>query len=233
MLEASPAEAGPTEKVRDRSRTGSGERRPPYQAKNSGSGFLLQLPRVGSGSGSGERAPAPGFPCGSRCRVLAEEAPAPAVGRAGIDPVPGFGRGRLGKLPKLGREVPGPRRVLPAARPVHDGSSMAAHLSLTQVPPAGLRAGRGAPHRCPLARLPLPAGSGAWRLRGGRAVCVWGGAGDRSQGLGLSRSRRAEAGGGAASTPLGSGSAFPGGPPWRRGFVCPPPPPPLSPAPPR
>lgn len=84
MLEASPAEAGPTEKVRDRSRTGSGERRPPYQAKNSGSGFLLQLPRVGSGSGSGERAPAPGFPCGSRCRVLAEEAPAPAVGRAGI-----------------------------------------------------------------------------------------------------------------------------------------------------
>lgn len=187
------------------------------------SGLGLRLRRARSGARFSLRLP---LPCAG--------GGGPGSGRrAGGDPVPGFGRGRLGKLPKLGREVAGPRRVLPAARPVHDGSSMAAHLSLTQVPPAGLRAGRGAPHRCPLARLPLPAGSGAWRLRGGRAVCVCGGAGDRSQGLGLSRSRRAEAGGGAASTPLGSGSALPGGPPWRRGFVCPPPPPPLSPAPPR
>lgn len=57
--------------------------------------------------------------------------------------------------------MPGPRRVLPAARPVHDGSSMAAHLSLTQVPPAGLRAGRGLPAR---RSPPLLAGSEAWHL---------------------------------------------------------------------
>lgn len=153
MLEASPAEAGPTGKVRERPGAGSGGRWPPCQAKYSGSRFSLQLPRAGSGSGYPRpvlRAAA--LPCGGG-------GGSGSVRRAGGDPVPGFARGRLGKLPKLCGEWRGPAR--PSCGPA-GGMEQHGRAPLPGTG-TGLRArpGRGA------ATARSRRGHG-WALRGGR-----------------------------------------------------------------
>ncbi|XP_031458171.1 epidermal growth factor receptor substrate 15 isoform X4 [Phasianus colchicus] len=93
----------------------------PYQPITRAPGFCCsRLQRSGS-----SRVPPPGF-----ALPLRAEAPAPGR-RAGIRcrVLAGTVRGSC----RSWAASAGSRRVLPAARPVHDGSSMAAHLSLTQL----------------------------------------------------------------------------------------------------
>lgn len=174
-LEASPAEAGPAGSWGGGRHLGAG-----LPANSSGSGFSLQLPRAGSGA----RAPAPGFAVGSRRRVVAEEAPAPAVGRARI-------RCRVLAAAGWGSCRSWPASAGPAARP--SCGPAGAWWKQHGRPPL--------PDTGTSPPAALPAGSGAWH------PWRWG-----AFGTGAGAEPLLGAGDGAAPTPPGGVSALPGGP---------------------